>query len=130
MVLRGDAEPLQIGAFLMLLRVKEETAEELAGFVEACRENMLAAPEGLVADLDWSCYAGKKHQHPWFILSMVLLADAGYRIFVHGSQGHTPDRLYAEEAMRQLHLPVAFNWSDVAEQRDSEHLSYLPLDLF
>tara|TARA_B110000503_G_scaffold32105_1_gene52104 strand:- start:3184 stop:4200 length:1017 start_codon:yes stop_codon:yes gene_type:complete len=130
MVLRGDAEPLQIGAFLMLLRVKEETAEELAGFVEACRENMLAAPEGLVADLDWSCYAGKKHQHPWFILSMVLLADAGYRIFVHGSQGHTPDRLYAEEAMRQLHLPVAFNWSDVAEQLDSEHLSYLPLDLF
>ena len=37
MILSGDTEPLQIGAFLMLLRVKEETAEELAGFVQACR---------------------------------------------------------------------------------------------
>ena len=28
MILRGEAEPMQIGAFLMLLRVKEEDAEE------------------------------------------------------------------------------------------------------
>jgi anthranilate phosphoribosyltransferase len=130
MILRGDAEPLQIGAFLMLLRVKEETPQELAGFVQACRENMVAAPQGLLADLDWSCYAGKKHQHPWFILSMLLLAQAGHRVFVHGSKGHTPGRLYAEDAMRQLHLPVAANWADVAEQLDREQLSYLPLDHF
>ena len=64
MILRGETESLQLGAFLMLLRVKEETPEELAGFVEACRENMLAPPMGLLADLDWSSYAGKKHQHP------------------------------------------------------------------
>ena len=31
MILRGEAEPAQVGAFLMLLRVKEETTEELAG---------------------------------------------------------------------------------------------------
>ena len=130
MILRGDAQPLQIGAFLMLLRVKEETPEELAGFVQACRETMLATPKGLLADLDWSCYAGKKHQHPWFILSMLLLADAGYRVFVHGTQGHTPGRLYAEEALRQLQLPVAANWAEVAQQLDNEQLSYLPLEHF
>jgi len=33
MILRGTVEPVQLGAFLMLLRVKEETPEELAGFV-------------------------------------------------------------------------------------------------
>ena len=37
MILRGEAEPAQVGAFLMLLRVKEETTEELAGFLDACR---------------------------------------------------------------------------------------------
>ena len=37
MLLRGDVEELQLGAFLMPLRVKEETGEELAGFVRACR---------------------------------------------------------------------------------------------
>lgn len=130
MILQGDTEPLQIGAFLMLLRVKEETPEELAGFVDACRETMTAVPSGLHADLDWSCYAGKKHQHPWFILSMLLLAQAGYRVFIHGTNGHTPGRLYAEDAMRQLQLPIAANWAEVAQQLDSEQLSYLPLEHF
>jgi anthranilate phosphoribosyltransferase len=128
MILRGETEPLQVGAFLMLLRVKEETPEELAGFVQACRDTMLEPPSTLYADLDWSSYAGKRHQHPWFILSILLLAEAGYRVFVHGSTGHTPGRLYTEDAMRQLNLPVATNWEQVSQQLEREHLSYLPLE--
>jgi anthranilate phosphoribosyltransferase len=128
MILRREVEPLQLGAFLMLLRVKEETPEELAGFVEACRETMVVPPQSLRAALDWSSYAGKKHQHPWFILSMLLLAEAGYRVFVHGSCGHTPGRLYTEHAMRQLNLPVAGNWEHVSQQLEQENLSYLPLE--
>jgi anthranilate phosphoribosyltransferase len=130
MILRGETEPLQLGAFLMLLRVKEETAEELAGFVQACRTAMQSAPETLQADLDWSSYAGKKHQHPWYILSMLLLAGAGYRVFVHGADGHTPGRLYTEDAMGQLGLPVASSWEDVAYQLERHQLSYLPLRHF
>jgi anthranilate phosphoribosyltransferase len=130
MVLRGETEPLQVGAFLMLLRVKEESPEELAGFVEACREVMVAPPDGLRADLDWSSYAGKKHQHPWYVLSMLLLAGAGYRVLVHGSRGHTAGRLYTEDAMEQLGLPVASGWQDAAQQLDRHQLSYLPLDHF
>jgi anthranilate phosphoribosyltransferase len=130
MVLRGDAEPLQIGAFLMLLRVKEETPEELAGFVRACREIMVPPPQGLVCHLDWSAYAGKKHQHPWFVLSAVLLADAGFRVFVHGTAGHTAGRLYMETAMRELALPVAENWTDVSAQLDRHNLSYFSLAHF
>jgi len=130
MLLRGEVEPLQIGAFLMLLRVKEETGEELAGFVEACRANMLAPPAGLTPDLDWSSYAGKKHQHPWYLLAMLLLSQSGYRVFVHGSDGHTAGRLYTEQAMRKLGLPVAASWEEVATQLDMLGLSYLPLRYF
>lgn len=130
MILRGDAQPVQVGAFLMLLRVKEETGAELAGFVEACRDVMQPPPPTLQVDLDWSSYAGKRHQHPWFILSMLLLAGAGYRIFVHGSAGHTPGRLYTEHALASLGLPVAGDWQDVAGQLDADNLSYLPLRRF
>lgn len=130
MILRDETDPLQLGAFLMLLRVKEETGEELAGFVQACRDHMQATPPGLNADLDWSSYAGKKHQHPWFILSMLLLGDAGYRVFAHGCDGHTPGRLYTEDAMRQLGLPVASDWEEVGGQLDQHRLSYLPLRQF
>lgn len=130
MILRGETEPLQLGAFLMLLRVKEETPEELAGFVQACRDNLVRPPSSLHTDLDWSSYAGKKHQHPWFLLSMLLLADAGYRVFVHGSAGHTAGRLYTETAMRELGLPVAANWSEVSTQLDTHKLSYFALGNF
>ncbi|MDG2272922.1 MAG: glycosyl transferase family protein [Halioglobus sp.] len=130
MILSGKADPIQVGAFLMLLRVKEESPEELAGFVEACRDNMKAPPHDLCADLDWSSYAGKKHQHPWFILSILLLTQAGYRVFIHGSSGHTPGRLYTEDAMQQLGLPVASGWSDVSQQLTDSNLSYLSVAHF
>lgn len=130
MILRDEAEALQLGAFLMLLRVKEESPEELAGFVEAVRENLQTPPTALRADLDWSSYAGKRHQHPWFILSMLLLAQAGYRVLVHGSTGHTPGRLYTEQAMRALELPVASTWSEVEAGLDQTGLCYLPLRSF
>lgn len=130
MILSGEVEDVQLGAFLMLLRVKEESPEELAGFVDACRERMVAPPAGIVADLDWSSYAGKKHQHPWYVLSMLLLADSGIRVFVHGSAGHTAGRLYTEQTFRQLGLPVAANWQDVAAHLDQSGLCYLPLQCF
>jgi len=129
MILSGEADPVQIGAFLMLLRVKEETGEELAGFVSACRENMLPADEqdSVHVDLDWSSYAGKKHQHPWFILSMLLLNQAEHRILAHGADGHTPGRLYTEQAFLDLGLPIANDWLDVEKHLAASKLSYLPL---
>ncbi|MEJ2532722.1 MAG: glycosyl transferase family protein [Halioglobus sp.] len=130
MVLRREVEPLQVGAFLMLLRVKEETGEELAGFVNACRDRMIPPPPRLAADLDWSSYAGKRHQHPWFILSVLLLAQAGHRVFMHGSDGHTEGRLYTEAAFRQLGLPVADDWDQAAALLAGQSLCYLPLRHF
>ncbi|MCB1695852.1 MAG: glycosyl transferase family protein [Halioglobus sp.] len=130
MILRGETELVQVGAFLMLLRVKEETGEELAGFVDACREEMLQPDAPLQADLDWSSYAGKRQQHPWFILSLMLLAQAGYRVLVHGADGHTLDRLYTETALQALGLPVADGWGQVGSQLDTVGLSYLPLRCF
>jgi len=40
MVLDEKVEETQLGAFLMLLRHKEESAEEMAGFTEALRERL------------------------------------------------------------------------------------------
>ncbi len=130
MILNGLVEPIQMGAFLMLLRVKEETPEELAGFVQACREHLQLPQAQLTADLDWSSYAGKKHQHPWYILAALLLAGAGHRVFVHGSAGHTAGRLYTETALQELELPVATSWQAVEEQLQSHCFSYLSLEYF
>ena len=62
MLLDGKVEESQLGAFLMLLRHKEESAEEMAGFTEAVRAR-LQTP-AIAVDLDWPSYAGKKRHLP------------------------------------------------------------------
>lgn len=49
-LMSGEATPAQIGGFLMGLRVRGESVEEMAGAVSAMRANMLrvVAPEGTV----------------------------------------------------------------------------------
>lgn len=79
----------------MLLRVKEESIDELAGFVQATKDQLHFAP--LKVDLDWSSYAGKRKHYPWFLLAALTLAHHGYKIVMHGASGHTINRVYTEQ---------------------------------
>ncbi|MCC2664814.1 MAG: glycosyl transferase [Geminicoccaceae bacterium] len=51
MILDGAVEPVQLGAFLLVLRYRTETPAELAGFVRAARRR-IAKPDGIAVDLD------------------------------------------------------------------------------
>lgn len=126
MILSGETTDVQLGAFLMLLRVKEESEQELAGFVEATRD-YIKAPEDIAVDLDWSSYAGKKRQLPWFLLSCFLLADNGVRIYMHGASGHTPGRLYTESVLNFFNIPLAEDWSQARQQLQQQHFAFMPL---
>lgn len=128
LILDAQVEPEQLGAFLMLLRVKEESIEEMAGFTQAARQSIQAPP--LQVQLDWSSYAGKSRQLPWFILSALLLAQTGIRIFMHGHSGHSSGRLYTEPCLQALGLPVCTDWAQVEQQLNLRQFAYLPLRQF
>jgi anthranilate phosphoribosyltransferase len=128
MILHGQVDDVQLGAFLMLLRVKEESAEEIAGFVRACRDFIHANNSAdIKADLDWSSYAGKKRQPPLYLLAVALLAENGYRVFMHGSRGHTANRLYTEDVLEQLGIKMAHNWKSCNQLLDEQQFAYMPL---
>ena len=127
MILDGEALPEQIGAFLMLLRMKEETAPEIAGFIRAARAR-LPAPEAAPPDLDWPCYAGKARRPPWHLLAALRLAGAGFRVALHGLDGHTPGRLYAGETLACLGLAPARDVEDARAQLRRRGFTYLSLD--
>jgi anthranilate phosphoribosyltransferase len=126
MILDRRVEPAQLGAFLMLLRYREETPEEIAGFVRAVRDR-LAPPAEAAADLDWSSYAGKRRQLPWYILSALLLAQNGVRVFMHGADGHTAGRIYTRGTLERLGVPVAGSLAEAAGHLRARRFAYLPL---
>ena len=125
MLLDGQAEETQLGAFLMLLRHKEESAEELAGFADAVRSR-LQTPS-IQVDLDWPSYAGKKRHLPWFLLAAKALAGNGTSVLLHGGGAHTAGRLYSEQLLELLQIPLCHDWTQVATALDQQHLAFIPL---
>ena len=120
MILAGEVEPVQLGAFLMLLRVKEETAEELAGFVSAARRPI----GGAGIDIDWSSYAGKRRQLPWYVLSALLLASRGISVLMHGVSG-SDDRVYAPAALATLGIRPAVSPEEAVSRAAERGFAFL-----
>ncbi|MBV1704011.1 MAG: glycosyl transferase family protein [Hyphomicrobiales bacterium] len=130
MILAGDARPEQVGAFLMLLRMKEEAPEEIAGFIRAARATFHLPAGAPRVDLDWPSYAGKKRQLPWHLLAAILLARDGRRVFMHGLDGHTKGRLYSGEALEALGFRVARGFDEAAAQLVGGNFAYMQLHAF
>lgn len=128
MLLDGQVEDTQLGAFLMLLRFKEETPEELAGFTRAVRERVDAP--AIAVDIDWPAYAGKRRQLPWFMLAAKALANNGVRVFMHGGGRHTAGRMYAEDLLDALVIQSCESWQQVAEQLDQSNIAFMPLGVW
>ncbi len=128
LILTGDVEDVQLGAFLMLLRVKEESPEELAGFVRASRDYIASShTPSLSIDLDWSSYAGKRKQPHWFILAALLLAQSGKKVIMHGARGHTQGRVYTEDTLLELGINSASTLAEVENQLEKSGFAFLPL---
>ncbi|MEN8418548.1 glycosyl transferase family protein [Acinetobacter radioresistens] len=125
-ILKQEVLDVQLGAFLMLLRIKEESVDELAGFVQATRDQLNFAP--LTVDLDWSSYAGKRKHYPWFLLAALTLAQSGYKVFMHGASGHTLNRLYTEQVLEYLGYSICQSEQDVEYELEQHNFAYLPLE--
>jgi anthranilate phosphoribosyltransferase len=128
MILDGRVMPEQLGAYLMLLRIKEESPEELAGFTLAVRAKLPEA--GFEVDIDWPCYAGKKRRSLWFLLAAKALASAGFRIHLHGAGAHTAGRQYVEDCLEALDIPLATSMEEAAATFRTHNLVFTPLSAF
>lgn len=127
LVLKGEVEAVQLGAFLCLLRVKTETPEEAAGLAAAIRDS-IAPPPGLAVDVDWASYAGKSRRLPYYLLAALALARSGVSVFMHGAEGHTAGRVYTSQALAALGIPVATSLEQAATQLRDGRFAYMTLE--
>lgn len=131
MILNHQALDEQVGAFMMLLRVKEEDVNELIGFVKAVRHHLLQTQGDYLKqniDLDWPTYAGKRKHHTWYLLSAKVLALHGIKIAMHGASGHTLHRIYTQDMLSVLQIPVVNDLSQMQTVMHEHNICYLPLE--
>lgn len=90
-VMRGDATPAQVAALLMALRVKGETAEEVAGGARALRHAMVHLPASNPDALVDTCGTGGGAVRTFNIstAAALLASGAGVRIAKHGNRSFT-----------------------------------------
>ncbi|OIQ31336.1 MAG: glycosyl transferase family 3 [Alphaproteobacteria bacterium MedPE-SWcel] len=123
LMLGGDADPAAIGALLMLLRMKGETAEEIAGFAQAAQAAMPPI-EGV--DLDWPSYAaGRTRGLPWFLLSAQLVARSGRGVLIHGWNGTDPK---VRAGLATAGIACARTPDEAAHLIARSGIAYLPLE--
>jgi anthranilate phosphoribosyltransferase len=86
-IMSGEATPSQIGAFLMALRVRGETVEEISGAVATMREKMLRveAPDGAI-DIVGTGGDGS-HSVNISTASAFVIAGCGVPVAKHGNRG-------------------------------------------
>lgn len=123
LMLSDDAPPGAVGAILMLMRMKGEAADEIAGFAQAAQEALRAGP---AADLDWPSYAaGRTRGAPWFLHAAQSIAQGGTRVLLHGWNG--PDTR-VRAGLKTLGIPYCTTLDDAASALDLGCIAYLPLE--
>lgn len=85
--LGDEVSDTQIGGFLLTMRVKEETADEIRGFVDGAKTLMKPMPQPDVDGLvDFGLpYNGKARTLQTGVIALMLLAACGVPVIVHGA---------------------------------------------
>jgi len=100
-VLDGQVSDLELGAFCIAMRVKGETPEELAGFLDAIHARLPALPPATVPTVVLPSYNGARKLPVLTPLLALALAARGCRVLVHG-QTQDPGRITSHEVLQVL----------------------------
>jgi anthranilate phosphoribosyltransferase len=125
LLLDGAADPVQVGALLMLLRYRGEDPEEIAGLVLGARAR-LGLP-GLAVTLDWPSYgAGRTRAAPWFLLAAMALGGAGIGVLMHGTNEFSGGMTVAD-ALVLLDRPQSADAAAAGRALAETGFAYVPM---
>ena len=123
MMLRQDATPVQIGAFLIAHRIKRPTGEELAGMLDAYETlgPKVAAIESTYPVAVFSVpYDGRSRTAPILPITALVLAAAGHPVLMHGG-----DRMATKYGVPLLTLwqQLGVDWSSLTLEQVQQTLT-------
>ncbi len=113
-ILSGEATEIQAGAFLIALRWKGVTVEEVTGFARAARDNA-RIPCAKTQDLVCVCPSqeGVEHVPPLELAASLIAASAGVKVLVISDRCVPPKRgLTAASALEGMGMQMTFDPSE------------------
>lgn len=84
-LLDGQAHPFQVGAFCLAMRIKGETAQEMAGFMDAVHARLPCCTLSAVPVIVLPSYNGARRLPVLTPLLALLLVREGLPVLLHGS---------------------------------------------
>jgi anthranilate phosphoribosyltransferase len=105
--MQGEATPVQVASLLTALRVKGETADEVAGAALALRGAMVHVPAASPADLVDTCGTGGGSVTTFNISTVagLLTAGLGVRVAKHGNRSFT-SQCGSADVLEALGVPL------------------------
>lgn len=104
-VLDGAVTDLEVGAFCLAMRVKGETPQEMAGFLDAAHERMNLVPASPEPVVVLPSYNGARKLPLLTPLLALLLAREGLPVLIHGAQTEGT-RVFVSQVLEALDIPA------------------------
>lgn len=126
-IMDGDATPSQIASFITGLRMKGETAEEIAGFARTMRENSIRIPTSCSpAALVDTCGTGGDRSSTFNISTTAAFVAAGAGVFIakHGNRAMS-SRCGSADVLEALGVDIGLSPENVGRCIDEVGIGFL-----
>ncbi len=123
-VIDRQVTDLEVGAFCLSMRIKGETPEEMAGFLDAAQSRVRRVPDNGATTVVVPSYNGARKLPVLTPLLGLLLAREGLPVIIHGTP--TEDRrVSTESVLRALDQEICTSVPSIAPGQ----LAYVPTDV-
>ncbi len=127
-MLEGRVSDLELGAFLIGMRIKGESVAEIAGFLDAAEASFtpLQAPHGACAPVVIPSYNGSRQMANLTPLLALLLAREGVPVLIHGVTSD-PGRVTTAEILSELGVVPAPDAATVTATLGARQPAFIPI---
>ncbi|SNT15568.1 Anthranilate phosphoribosyltransferase [Noviherbaspirillum humi] len=127
-MLDGRVTDLELGAIVLAMRIKGESTEEIAGFLDAAEASFerLPDPPGEFAPVVIPSYNGSRSVPNLTPLLTLLLAREGVPVLVHGVT-RDADRVTTAEIFEALSLPFAHSADEALQGFAAGRPVFMPI---
>jgi anthranilate phosphoribosyltransferase len=128
-MLEGRVSDLELGAILLAMRIKGESVEEIAGFMDAVESSFapLPAPAGDYAPVLIPSYNGSRKLANLTPLLALLLAREGVPVLVHGVQ-QDPGRVTTFEIFAEMGIGPVGASADMLDAFAEQKPCFMPIE--